>query len=34
MSRGTLSIDETASALDAIELMTPKESGANGEGVD
>jgi hypothetical protein len=29
MSRGTLSSDKTASALDAIELMTQKESGAS-----
>ena len=29
MSRGTLSSDKTASVLDAIELMTQKESGAS-----
>ena len=29
MSQGAVSIDETESALDAIELMTQKESGAS-----
>jgi hypothetical protein len=29
MSQGAVSIDETESAFDAIELMTQKESGAS-----